>query len=82
MCFSLAWVEQLCIYLIFVIGIIAIIRLLVPWALAQLGGGGGIIAGIINIVLWMVVAIFVVYLVFALLACVVGGGGLPLFPHH
>lgn len=81
MCFSLAWIESLCIYLIFVIGIVAIIRLVVPWLLAQLGGGGGIIAGIINIVLWMVVAIFVVYLCFALLSCI-GGGGLPLFPHH
>lgn len=82
MCFSLVWAEQLCIYLVVAIAVIAIIKLLLPWAFAQLGGGdGGIIVAIIRIVLWAVVAVFVIYLVFALLGCLTGGGPL-LFPRR
>ena len=79
MCFSLPWLEQLLVWLVIVCAIIAILRLLLPWVAAQLGIP--IIAQVINIILWAVVVIFVIYFCFALLSCL-GGGGLSLFPHH
>jgi len=36
---------------------------------------------IINVFVWAVVALFVIYVAFALISCLLGGGGLPLFPH-
>lgn len=81
-CFSLGWVEQLCIWLIILGATVAIIRVVVPWLLGMIGGVSAPIVQIINIVLWAVIAIMVVYVVFALIACLVGGGGLPLFPHR
>jgi hypothetical protein len=53
----------------------------VPWVLAQIGIP--LIAQVINIVLWAVVCIFVIYIVFALLSCLLGGGGgLSMLPPH
>ena len=81
MCFSLAWIEQLLIWLVIVVAIVALLKLLLPFILNQLGVAGGIIMQAINIVIWAVILIFVIYFVFALIACL-GGGGLPLFPRH
>lgn len=78
-CFSLGFIEQLCIWLIVVGALIAIIRLLVPFLTSLIGIP--LIAQIINIVLWAVVAIMCVYIIFALLSCLLGsGGGLMHFP--
>lgn len=79
MCFSIGWLEQLLVWLIIVCAVVAVLRLIVPWVAAQLGVP--VIAQVLNIILWAVICIFVIYFVFALLACV-GGGGMPLFPHH
>jgi hypothetical protein len=79
MCFSLPWIEQLLVWLVIVCAIIAILRLLLPWVAAQLGIP--IIGQVINIILWAVVVIFVIYFCFSLLSCL-GGGGLPLMPHR
>ena len=79
MCFSIGWLEQLLVWLIIVCAVVAVLRLIVPWVAAQLGVP--VIAQVLNIILWAVICIFVVYFCFALLACV-GGGGMPLFPHH
>ena len=78
MCFSMAWIEQLCIWLIMVIAVVAIIRLLVPFLTGMIGIP--IVAQIINIVLWAVVAIMCVYIIFALIGCLLGGGGILHFP--
>ena len=81
MCFSLQWVEQLFIYIIVIGAIFAIIRLLLPMVFAQLGGPGNIIAQVINIILWAIIACFVVYICFALISCLLGGG-FTLLPHR
>ena len=81
MCFSPAWIESLLIWLVIVCAIIAFIRLVLPPLLAQLGAGGGIVGGALNIVLWAIIAIAVIYIFFALIMCV-GGGSFPLFPHR
>ena len=79
MCFSIGWLEQLLVWLIIVCAVVAVLRLIVPWVAAQLGVP--VIAQVLNIILWAIICIFVIYFCFALLACV-GGGGMPLFPHH
>lgn len=81
MCFSLQWIEQLLIWLVIVAAVIALLKLLLPFVLGPLGGAGTVIAQAIDIVVWAIIAIAVIYFVFALIACL-GGGGLPLFPRH
>lgn len=82
MCFSLAWVEQLFIWLVIVGAIIALLKLLLPLVLGALGQAGGVIMSAIDIIVWAIVAIAVIYFVFALISCLLGtGGGLPLLPH-
>lgn len=77
-CFSLGWLEQLLVYCIIVFAVIAIIRLIVPWVLSQVGVP--ILGQVINIILWAIVCIIVIYIVFSLLSCLLGGGGLSLLP--
>ena len=72
-CFSLQWLEQLLVYCIIIFAVIAIIRLVVPWVLDQVGVP--IIGQVVNILLWAFVCIIVIYVVFALLSCLLGGGG-------
>lgn len=84
MCFTLGWLEQLLIWVVVVCAVFAIIRLLVPFVLSQLGAGGSIIAQAISIVLWAIIAIFVIYICFALVGCLLsmGGGHLSLLPRR
>ena len=79
MCFSLGWLEQLLVWLVIVAAIIMVLKLIVPWVASQLGVP--IIAQVLNIILWAVIVIFVIYFCFAMLSCL-GGGGMPLFPRH
>ena len=78
-CFSLAFIEQLLVWLVIVGAIIAILRLLLPWVASQIGLP--IVAQVINIILWAVIVIFVIYICFALLSCL-AGGGLTFMPHR
>ena len=78
MCLSLAFAEQLIVWLIIVVAIVAIIRLLVPMLDALTGLPT--IGQIINIILWVIVAVALVYIIFGLLSCLFGGGHLTL-PH-
>jgi hypothetical protein len=83
MCFGLQWFESLLIWLIIVGGVIALVRLLLPMALTMIGGPSGYLMSAINIIIWVAIALFVVYIIFALLECMGGGGGFPsLFPRH
>ena len=90
MCFSMAWLMNLLIWLVIVGAIIAILQIIVPWVLSKLGASGvfgeaiGIITAVIKIIIWAIVIIFVIYIVFSLIACLLGysGGGLSLFPHR
>jgi hypothetical protein len=78
MCFSLQWVEQLCIYIIVVVAIWSIIKLLLPYVTQFMPA---IVVQIIQIVLWAIVAIICVYIIFGLLSCLLGGAG-SLVPFH
>ena len=76
MCFSLGWLEQLLVWIVIVCAVVGILKLLLPFVLTQLGVGGGIIVAAINIVIWAVIAIFVIYICFDLIECL-GGLHLP-----
>jgi hypothetical protein len=78
MCFSLAWLEQLVIWLIVISAIIAVIKLVIPFIDGLTGMP--IIGRILMIILWAVVAIALVVIVFGLLSCVLGGPGTLGFP--
>jgi len=78
MCFSLQWIEQLCIYIVIVVAIWSIIKLLLPYVTQFLPA---IVVQIIQIVLWAVIAIICIYIIFGLISCLLGGaGGLAHFP--
>ena len=79
MCFSLAWVEQLCIAIIILIAFAIrwLITSFLGWPIdGQVYKWAQIVVGLIClIVLWAVVAIICVYIVFGLIACLLGGAG-------
>lgn len=82
-CFSLLWIEQILVYCVILMAVFAIIRLVVPWALTKFGGDFAIVGQIINIILWAILIVIVIYIVFALLACLMGGSGFfPPLPHR
>lgn len=81
MCFSLEWFKELLVWLVIICAVVAILRLLVPFVLAQIGSPGGVLAQAINIVLWAVICIFVIYVVFDLVSCLIGAGGFPRLRH-
>jgi hypothetical protein len=71
-CLSLGFVEQLLVWLIIVVAVVAVIKLLIPF----LDGltGFPIVGQIISILLWAIVAIMILYVIFGLLSCLVGSG--------
>jgi hypothetical protein len=81
MCFSLAWLQQLLIWIVIVGAIVAILQLFVPWVVANAGIFGdavNIILQIIKIVVWAIVVIFVIYVAFDLISCLLSSGSLKL----
>ena len=83
MCFSLGWIEQVLIRLVILLAVVGIIKLLLPYLLAQLGAGGAVIIQALKIVLWAVVAIFVIIVCFDLISCLLSaGGGFSLMPRR
>jgi hypothetical protein len=68
---------ELLVRIIILAGIIALIRLLLPWALGKLGfGEGGILMQAVNIIIWVAVCILVIYIIAGIWTCLVGGAGL------
>jgi hypothetical protein len=85
MCFSMAWFQQLLIYLVIVCAIVGIFKILIPFALSKLGAtlgeGANVVLAVLRIIVWAIVVIFVIYICFALISCLLSyGGGMPLFP--
>lgn len=75
-CFSLIWLQQMLIWLIIVCAVVACIRLLIPWVTGFTGMP--IVGQVLNIILWAVIAIMAITIIFNLLSCLVGMGGLHL----
>ena len=82
MCFGLEWFKDVLIWLVIVGAVVALVRLLLPMALAQLGPPGAVILNVLNILLYAFVAIVVIYIAFDLISCLLGSSGGLRLPHH
>lgn len=85
MCFSLGWIEALLVNIVVLAVVVGVLRILVPWVIGLLGINAGPLMTIINIIIWGIVLIWLIYFVFSLLGCLGGGGGLgslSLSPHR
>jgi hypothetical protein len=76
MCFSVGFFFQLCIWLVVIGALYAIIKVVLPAVLANFGGPGTLLGQVINIVLYAVMLILVLYLIWDLVDCLVGAGGI------
>lgn len=74
MCFDWTWFAHLLILIVIVCAVVAILKVLLPMVFAQIGSPGGALLRIIDIFIWAVVAIFVIYVAFELIGCLAGGG--------
>jgi hypothetical protein len=71
-CFTLAWLEQLLIYCVVLGAVYAILKLVIPLALGNLPP---IIGQVVNIILWAIICILIIYVCFALISCLFSMGG-------
>lgn len=87
MCFSLAWLQQILIFLIVIGAVVAILKLVIPFALqklgAEIGEGAGLVFNVLKIVLWAIVAIVCVIICFELISCLLSySGGFSFLPRR
>jgi hypothetical protein len=76
MCFSLAWIEAVLIWLVILGAVIAVLQIFVPWVLSMIGFNLGPIPQIIRIVIVAIIVIAAIYFVFDLISCL-GGFSFP-----
>jgi uncharacterized BrkB/YihY/UPF0761 family membrane protein len=85
MCFSLIWLRDIFIWVIVIAAVWAILKLLLPLILSQLGVTLGAIGTTVLRMLWIAfiaaVLIFVVIFAFDLISCLLGSGK-SIFPRH
>jgi len=95
-CLSLAFWYDVAVYIVVVVAVCALLRLLImamggtqaplwpPTFLPPQGapsGFVGFLAAAINIIIWVVIMLFILWLIFTLLGCLLGSVGWPLrFP--
>ena len=72
-CFNLGFAEAMLIWIVVIVGIYLFIELLLP-LLGTVPRIGGFLVAALRILLWVIIAIIVIKLVFALLGCLLGSG--------
>jgi len=73
-CISGDWIYHLIIFFLFVALVVGLLRI---WVLPYLASGDPKIAATINLIIWFLIACFVVYLCYVLFECALGGSLLP-----
>jgi hypothetical protein len=74
-CFGLAWLMNLLIWLVVLGAVVAIVRVLLPLVLSNLGAAGSIHpAKVLTIVMWAVVVIAIIYFAFEMISCLLSSG--------
>jgi hypothetical protein len=95
-CLSLAFWESVAIWVVILIAVIALLRLLivalgggvgaiwppVTWPPTGPSAAGplGFVAAALNIVIWAIIMIAIIYLIFTLIGCLVGAAAFPRLP--
>ena len=74
-CFDLGFWENVCILIVIIIAIWSLIQLLVPYLTQFLPA---LVVGIVRIALWFVAAIIAIHIIFDLIRCLLGSGGMRL----
>jgi hypothetical protein len=69
MCFSLAWVFQLLIWLVIIGAVVMIMRLLLPFVLGMFGVVGDLVMQVINIIIGAIIIIALLLFVLDLITC-------------
>lgn len=78
MCFSLAWLRDIIIWIIVLCAVVGLIRLLIAFVVPHLGLSGEVLSFIVKaltIVMWAVICIAAVVFIFGLISCL--SPGLP-----
>ena len=83
MCFSMDFLKQILILAVIIVAVIAILKLLIPYIIGQLGvelgAGWNICVAAFRIFLWALIAILVIIFCFELISCLLSfSGGLHL----
>lgn len=88
-CFSLWWFAQILIFAVVVAAIVAILKILVPYVISKLNVGPeasegiAVVTAVFRVAIWAVIIIFVIYVCFALISCLLSySGGMPLLPRR
>lgn len=92
----LAGIPQLLVWFVVLWAVVTIIRILIAWAIgvpplptfavpgrapgAPIAGLGGVLIAVLDVVIWAVVVIAVIYFVWTLLSCLISFAGMPHFP--
>ncbi len=74
-CISWTFIENVLIWLVILGAVVALVKLLLPLVLGQLGMAASVILQAISIIVYAVVAIFVIVIVFDLISCLLSGAG-------
>jgi len=74
-CFSLSFWEQVCILIVVAIAVYRLWNLIAPFLMQFLPA---IVVAIVQIVIWLFIAIFCIHVIFELIGCMFGAGGLSL----
>lgn len=69
MCFSALWLMNTLIWLVVLCAVVAILRIIVPWAFAQMGVSLDPLMRVINIIIGVVIFIAVVWFIYDLYVC-------------
>ena len=77
-CFTLGFWEQVCIMIVCIMAAWYLIQLVLPYLTQFLPA---LVTAIIRIILWAIVAIIVIKLIFDLLGCLLGSGGMHFSLH-
>ena len=71
-CFSLDFWEKLCILIVVIIALWRLLKLFLPFLLANLPA---VVVEIIKIFVWLVIAVCCIIIIFGLISCLLGAAG-------
>lgn len=92
-CLSLAFWYDIAVYIVVLIAVVALLHLLImvlgggpspfwplrnPLTMPAPSGFVGFLAAAVGIIIWAVIVIFIIWLVFTLVSCLLGSGGVRL----